>query len=162
MTDYEPLTELTEEILSEITTDGMSTYEKVKVCYDYLINECEYDKNKPAVFQSFDDMGYGLMINAYDMLKDHKGVCHHYAAAFVALTRYIGLESYYQLGETHKASGGYTGHTWAVIIIDGTEYVFDPQVEDNIANGGEIKYQRFCKTYDQVKDKYIKYESNFY
>ena len=140
----------------------MSTYEKVKVCYDYLINECEYDKNKPAVFQSFDDMGYGLMINAYDMLKDHKGVCHHYAAAFVALTRYIGLESYYQLGETHKASGGYTGHTWAVIIIDGTEYVFDPQVEDNIANGGEIKYQRFCKTYDQVKDKYIKYESNFY
>ena len=52
MTDYEPLTELTEEILSEITTDGMSTYEKVKVCYDYLINECDYDKNNPQSFKA--------------------------------------------------------------------------------------------------------------
>lgn len=94
MTDYELLTELTEEILSEITTDDMSTYEKLKECYDYLINEYGYDKNKPKVFQSFDDMGYGMMINAYDMLKGHKGVCHHYDAALVALAKYIGLTSW--------------------------------------------------------------------
>ncbi len=44
---------------------------------------------------------------------------------------------------------------WCVVVIDGMEYVFDPQVEDNIANGGKIRYLRFCKTYDEVADKYI-------
>ena len=89
------------------------------------------------------------------MFKNHVGVCDDYTAAFVFMTRAIGLESYYQSGQTHKASGGYTGHAWCVMLIDGTQYVFDPQVEDNIAGGGKISYQRFCKTYDEVAGKYI-------
>ena len=35
--------------------------------------------------------------------------------------------------------------------------MFDPQVEDNIAAGGAIRYLRFCKTYEEVPDKYILY-----
>ena len=35
--------------------------------------------------------------------------------------------------------------------------MFDPQVEDNIAAGGAIRYLRFCKTYEEVPDKYIRY-----
>ena len=40
-------------------------------------------------------------------------------------------------------------------LEDEVEYVFDPQIEDNIAKDGKITYCRFAKTYDQVKDKYI-------
>ena len=34
---------------------------------------------------------------------------------------------------------------------------FDPQVEDNIAAGGTIRYLRLSKTYEEVADKYIRY-----
>ncbi|MBQ5918579.1 MAG: hypothetical protein IIW92_08475 [Lachnospiraceae bacterium] len=47
---------------------------------------------------------------------------------------------------------------WCEMNINGNIYVFDPQVEANIANGGSIKYHRFGKTYDQVQGKYIKEE----
>ena len=30
-------------------------------------------------------------------------------------------------------------------------------MEDNIAAGGTIRYLRFCKTYEEVADKYIRY-----
>ena len=47
-----------------------------------------------------------------------------------------------------------TGHAWCVININGTEYVFDPQIDDNIARGGVIGYYRFCKTYDEIPGSY--------
>ena len=51
-----------------------------------------------------------------------------------------------------------TGHIWTFINISGTEYVFDPQIDDNIAKGGLVYYYRFCKTYDEVPDSYANYE----
>ena len=70
----------------------------------------------------------------------------------------IGLNCYLVGGQTSKSGGGYTGHAWCEMNLNGTIYVFDPQVEDNIAKGGTIKYYRFGKTYDQVPGKYIKSE----
>ena len=95
--------------------------------------------------------------SAYSILKGHVGVCTNYSAAFTVMARILGFDARLQDGFTHKASGGFTGHTWCVINIHGVDYVFDPQVEDNIAAGGTIRYLRFCKTYEEVADKYIRY-----
>ena len=69
------------------------------------------------------------------------------------MARMLGFDARLQNGQTHRAAGGYTGHAWCVINIHGVDYVFDPQVEDNIAAGGAIRHLRFCKTYEEVPDK---------
>lgn len=170
--DYEPLNTCIQDIFSEILTDDMSTYAKVKACYDYLINTCEYgysdislvpDANN-YIFAGFsweqtpddDEMDSRFQtLCAYTILTKHIGVCDNYTAAFVAMTQALGLDSRSVMGSTHKASGGYTGHAWCEIKVDEIPYVFDPQIEDNIAKGGTIGYYRFCKAYGEVPDKYI-------
>lgn len=154
---YEPLDAFLASLLSQLYNDSASTYEKVKVCYDYLIQNCNYGMNE-RIFDYIEDYffgGYAEEVSAYGILLGHVGVCDDYSAAFTVMTRQIGLDCRVVGGQTSKAGGGYTGHAWCVITINGTEYIFDPQVEDNIAKGGAVQYYRFCKRYDEVPDKYI-------
>lgn len=155
-TGYAPANQKISEIFAAITTPEMTQYQKVKACYDYLINSCSYGIGN-EVYNRLEDYFFGDTggVEAYCLLAENIGVCDDYSAAFVAMMRKLGFNSYVSVGWTHKASGGYTRHAWAVVKIDGVEYVFDPQIEDNISKGGKINYYRFCKTYDQVKDKYI-------
>lgn len=150
------LDSLVESILAKITSPNMSTYEKVKACYDYAINNFSYGQGNGG--------GWGIKGWAYDVLTANVGVCSNYSSAFAVMTRAIGLETYLQGGQTSSSRGGYTGHTWCIIMINGVPYVFDPQVEDNIAKGGPIYYYKFCKTYDdsQVKDYYIPSNDRYY
>ena len=155
--EYEPLNTEVDRVLAEVTTPGMSTYEKVKACYDYLINTSSRGENK-AVDEAdiFDLWYYYTEIKAHGLLTGHLGGCSDYSPAFAALMRAIGLDCYIVDGETSATAGGYTYHVWCEMLIDGTIYVFDPQVEDNIAKGGKIYYYRFGKTYEQVPEKYLK------
>ena len=146
-------------LLSQITTPEMTTYDKAKACYDWLITYMQYGtpgfdlvNADPVNFVTYGDyIGYVALVSA-------TGVCDDYSYIYSEMLKAIGLNSYLVSGKTHKASGGYTGHTWVVANINGVEYVSDPQVEDNIAKGGTIAYYRFCKTYAQVPDKYIPYD----
>lgn len=156
------------ETLAQITTDSMTTYEKVKACYDYLIENCAYRDTSDAknvtpfkvsnsTHSDVSKGGYGVE-RSYVMLTLRVGVCDNYSCAFAALVRAIGLNCYTISGKTAKATGGMTGHVWTVININGTEYVFDPQIDDNIAKGGSVYYYRFCKTYDEVAESYANYK----
>lgn len=158
--DFDPMNEYIDQLFAEIIKPDMTTYQKVKACYDYLINNCSYGHNEYVYdyIEAYFFYGYQYEVSAYGMLKGHIGVCDDYSATFAMLMQAIGLDCYVVGGQTTKASGGYTPHAWCEMNIDGVIYVFDPQVEDNIAKGGAIKYYRFCKTYEQVPSKYIKAE----
>ena len=155
-TGFEPCDIAVQETLSRITDDSMSTYEKVKACYDYLIDTCSYGSNeerhKYLSYVPNDLVGAG---RAAGMLEGHIGACDDYSSAFAALVRAIGLNCYTVYGQTSRARGGMTGHIWTVININGTEYVFDPQIDDNISKGGPTYYYRFCKTYNEVAGCYV-------
>lgn len=139
--------EIVLETLAQITTEDMSTYDKVLACYNYLIDNCTYGDN--VLRLDFpEDNGTA---RAYGMLVGHVGACDDYSCAFAALTRAIGLNCYTVYGQTARADGGYTGHIWCVIAIGGVEYVFDPQIDDNI---GGSSYYRFCVTYDDTPGAY--------
>ena len=146
----EPLLTLADQVLAQV--GGTTPYETLRGCYDWLIQNCSYG-------YKLTDMGQGGRIaeNAYAILTNRIGVCDNYSAAFAVMARMLGFDARLQSGQTHRAGGGYTGHAWCVINIHGVDYVFDPQVEDNIAAGGTIRYLRFCKTYEEVPDKYIRY-----
>ena len=163
LTGFEPCDKIVKETLSKITNEEMTTYDKVKACYDWLIINCSYGINEEwtnyVTLKNFEN--YMGPIDATGMLKGHTGVCDDYSCAFAALVRAIGLNCYTISGGTARADGkGMTGHTWTVIKINGTEYIFDPQIDDNIAKGGVIGYYRFCKTYEEMPGSYANYRIN--
>lgn len=157
--DFTPAYEEIDKVFATIFTDGMTTYDKVKACYDYLINNCSYGNNEVMMdYIDYYFYGYSYEVRTYGMLKGKIGVCDDYSSTFATMMQAIGLNCYLVGGQTSKSGGGYTGHAWCEMNLNGTIYVFDPQVEDNIAKGGAIKYYRFGKTYEQVPGKYIKEE----
>ncbi len=147
-----------QEVFDQIGIDQMpDTYSKVKAIYDYLINTTSYGTN------IYPSAGYGnvtegsqgyIAWNAMALLDRHIGPCNKYTAAFIAMVETIGLDAGYIDGMTARAGGGKIGHVWAEVYIDGVTYVFDPQVEDNMTVNGNIRYDRFCKTYAQLGTKY--------
>ncbi len=162
-TNYEPLDRLIDEIFARIITEDMTTYQKTKACYDYLIENTQYGMD-----QSWDDENDGIIRYLWlsepygpdvrdgfyvwetlEMLETGWGVCDHYAAAFLVMTRRIGLESYACYGIVPWADGsGETGHVWNTITLGGRDYAFDAEVEDKIANGGKITNARFCRRFE--------------
>ncbi|MFA9377539.1 MAG: Ig-like domain-containing protein [Lachnotalea sp.] len=164
ITNYKPLDKLVETILDEIITKDMTNYEKVMACYNYLIDTMSYSSN---VFNlvAYTEIMYTsnyssnwdrkVIYYAYSALKNKKDSCYGYSAAFVVLTRAIGLESYVMQGQTALAKGGYGNHWWVNIKIDNKYYIFDPNVEDDIAKGGTIYYYRFCKLDSELSSKYV-------
>lgn len=151
-------------IFAQIHKAGMSTYEKVKACYDYLVKNGTYSYENSVISPTekilYDSgLDYSLVSLAYSILTSNKGVCDHFSAAFVVMTRAIGLESYFVGGQVSRKGGGYTGHAWVNIKLNGTYYVFDPQVQQN---NPQAPYYYFCKTDAQLGKTYIYEDRNGY
>lgn len=133
-------------------------YEKVKKLYTYLVKSCSYG-NGVMSFPSQDNFYKNqddafILENAKSILKTKKGVCDNYAAAFVVLTRALGFDSSVYGGQVKAKGGGYTGHAWSVMKINGALYIFDAQVEDDNSPGNKISYTYFGKTYSSLKGMY--------
>ncbi len=153
-TNYEPLDKKIDEIFAQIHTPGMSTYQKVKACYDYmvdnfiywdsgLVSECERNYNS--------DYDYRMIRMTDTILSTGKGVCDHYSCAFAVMCRRIGLDAYVISGEI-IGSGEYpNGHAWSYIVLEGTQYIFDTQVQ---AKSKDRPYFFFGKTYAQFGNLY--------
>ena len=168
-TGFEALDKLVRKIFKKIFKKGYSTYDKIKAIYDYEIKNFvygskpmtnkqlkKYYKSKRRYYAAFYDED--IIHCAYKTLVTKRGVCSDYAAVFTVMTRALGLDTYCVSGSTTKAGGGWTGHTWNNMIVNGKYVVFDAQVEDDISGGGAIYYYRFAKPDGEMR-RYYK-ESN--
>ena len=160
--DYEPAYKLIDKVFAKIHKKGMTTYEKVKACYDYLVDNSSYGKNGVAWDIMF-EKGQGFYdyyhdeIRAYGILSTKKGVCDDYSACFAVMLRALGLDCYVVGGQSINSSGEVSGHAWCEVKIDGKAYIFDPQIEDRIVDKrGKNIYNRFFKTYKELEGKYVK------
>lgn len=134
------------------TTSDMTTYQKVLALYDHIIDTTDYYSPGMANYCS-----------VYYVLEQHIGNCNDYNYVMMAFLRYLGIDSALVVGQTHTASGGYTGHAWVEAYINGETYIFDPQIDDNIGQrSGTRSHQRFCKTYTELPDKYYPYEDKYW
>lgn len=129
--------------LDKIISDDMTNYEKAVACYDYIIKNTVYDYG-----------GWANPVKA--VLEDGYGTCTEYSYVYAAMLNYIGFDAKTVDGKTTMAAGGYGYHMWVEVTINGQVYVMDPQVDDNMSWGAYISHDRFCKTYSEVKNKYIK------
>lgn len=160
-TGYAQLDELISGIFSKIFTSGMSDAEKIRACYVYLINNTTYQRgmSMPSGFGDTSVEGSNSYVAsaAYGCLTTGKGSCNRYSAAFVAMMRMLGYEAHYISGLTSYSNGTMGGHAWTEVVIGGTAYIFDPQVEDNMIDSGVSDgYARYWKTYAELGSKYIK------
>lgn len=129
--------------LNKIISDDMTNYEKAVACYDYIIKNTVYDYG-----------GWANPVKA--VLEDGYGTCTEYSYVYAAMLNYISFDAKTVDGKTAMVAGGYGYHMWVEVTINGQVYVMDPQVDDNMSWGAYISHNRFCKTYSEVKNKYIK------
>ena len=160
-TGYAQLDSLINGIFAQIFTPGMSDADKIKACYNYLIDHTDYARGTPMPGGFGDTSVEGsnnyIASAAYGCLTTGKGSCNRYSAAFIAMMRCLGYQANYIMGQTHYANGSMDDHVWAEVVIGGTPYIFDPQVEDNMRARGEGDgYSRYWKTYSQLAGKYVK------
>lgn len=161
-TNYAPLDEMVDKILSQILTDGMSTYEKVRACYQYIVDGSQYKSNdittqmyyslwKEIRYENFND---SLIVSeAFGFLSNKIGICTQFSSAFLVLTRAIGLESFNLCNSSTAPNLGSGDHFQMVILLKGEYYRFDP-VMDVVRETRDLleKSENFCGRI--VNDKY--------
>lgn len=155
-TNSEMIDGAVDEWFSMYINSSMSTYEKVTAVYDAIIKNCSYGTDfwTLGVGDMYDSAYDSKVVNNADMiLSGQCGVCDNYAAAFMVMTRRIGLESYVVEGWINS-----TAHAWVIIKLSGNYYLFDSQVEQRNTTG-TISHGWFCKPESSMSGAYT-YSSN--
>ena len=146
-------------IFSKIITDGMSTYQKTKAIYDYLMDNCYYGWGAVSWSGKYvmHDDDYVVVMGKH-ILKTGHGTCDNYSAAFVAMARRIGLNAYFARGYAGNQSGYLDTHEIAIVTIAGIDYSFDPQIDDYNSRAGHRTYSLFCKPFSSMSGRYRGYD----
>lgn len=126
---------LLNDIVDRFTRESMTRDEKLRVLFDYVVANYTY-LARPLVGK--DAAGWEPEYALF-FLKNGKGNCFSFAAAYCLLCRELGLTAYTVVG----TSGG-SPHGWVEIPLDGQTYMFDPELQWYYNN-------RTTKTYDLFK-----------
>ena len=146
-------------IFAQIITDDMSTYQKTKAIYDYLMDNCYYGNGWVSWSGKYvmHDDDYVVVMGKH-ILKTGHGTCDNYSAAFVAMARRIGLNAYFARGYAGNQSGYLDTHEIAIVSVAGVDYVFDPQIDDYNSSPGRRTYSLFCKPFSTQTGRYSGYD----
>lgn len=152
-------------LLASITTDEMSTYDKLTTCFEYIISNTKYGSHMSglsytingvtcnSIYRNYGEVeGFGSVV-----LASGKGMCNAYASAWMLMAKKLGLETRLVSGSTKSGRGGYTYHKWVEVDIDGVTYVVDPQLQQSLRRYWPGDYSVYFSTYDQIPGRYIKY-----
>jgi len=141
-------------LLESLVTPNMTTYEKVMVVYDHFVQQYRYGympiRSTDSSYVSVYDTD--VVARAKNFLTYKTGICVDFSAAFMVVTRRIGLNCYLVSGKTVDKYGNESYHGWNIIRINGVDYGFDPEADFRFSDGGETKYWVFCVN-DPVKFK---------
>ena len=141
-----------DDLFAEIFTDGMDTYDKVRTCYLYLVQNMTYAQIPVYPEDCF------VYNSAYRALTTHMGVCDDYSNALIMMMRRIGITDVYRInGWLFTKSGNKNGHAWVLLRIDGSDYIFDPQADQSAAKkeGIECGWYYFCRPETEVSKKFV-------
>lgn len=127
--------ERVKEIVSDMKLENKTTYEKIKIIHDYIINNTSYDltvKNNTA----------------YEALQTNATACQGYTnLAYIMLTE-AGVNNRIITGFADKEA-----HAWNIVEIDGLWYNLDCTWDDPVGGlGGKESYSYFLKSDRGFKD----------
>ncbi len=154
-TNNDELDQLLTKEIKKIVNNNMTQQEKLRAVYDYMMENYGYrGAGEVAVGETGWEEEY-----AVEMLKNKKGNCYSWAAAFTYLAQKVGFDAEAISGEAVSPKGSQRFHGWTEIVIDDVAYTFDPELEAVYgANVGE-KYDLFMKAYGEAEWQYVKTEA---
>jgi hypothetical protein len=124
-------------ILDSAITPGMSSRDKVKAIYDYMIYNFVHDDNAMPIIALGDDSGIGNPLAdaveyALPIIMTKNGTCDVFANVFRLLALRLGFECNYVSGQYVNGNGSKTGHGWNQIKVDDEWYWVDVDVEGSV------------------------------
>lgn len=129
-----------ESILAAIIKPGMSDEQKLKACYNYMINASSYKRTYET------PTGDWTGAYALDILTSGQGNCYRYAAGLAHLIKGLGYDARVATGQIAARRGGLTPHAWTEVRIGYEWYIFDCEMHD-AKNGAKNYYQRTYENY---------------
>lgn len=136
-----------EKIIERCTTDNMTSRQKLKAVYQYLVKKMRYShsrgpvrvkvskKDKKALRVKKAELKQnGVKIKyssrfrrEYDNLITMQGTCKDMSGVFCILANHLGYRAGYVTGTYIRRNGTTTEHWWNYVIIQGKKYYCDVQ-----------------------------------
>ncbi len=146
------------EILAEVTDASMSQEEKLRAVFDHVRAYGYLGRN--AAISDAVMSGERATAYASKIFETGKGDCYNFTAAFYYLARALGYDATARVGTCYYANWGSRAisHAWVEIPMEGTLYLFDPQIENfNLRRGiSNERYGAFGVTYQTACAAYYK------
>jgi len=123
-------------IIERLTNDTMTRDQKLRVLFNYCRDYYTYLK-RPLISkgQTGWEPEYALFF-----LRNGKGNCYCFSAAYCLLCRNLGLPAYTVVGSALNSP-----HGWVEIQLDGATYLFDTQLEWRYLHDWGMKGYNFFK-----------------
>ena len=125
------------DIISNVPS-GLSEYEREKYVYDYVVDNCKY--NKDAIKNS----GHWQAFTSYGALVEGSAVCEGYSRSIQLLLGYLGMECQLASGETNQ-----TAHMWDVVKVNNNYYHLDATFD----NTNQVKLYDYFNVPDTLIKK---------
>ena len=134
-----------DELISELITDDMSDYDKIKTIHDYIINNTIYDKEKEkylntdVITQYNSNLAYGPLFEGY-------GICSGYSDLMSIFLDKLNIPNYRISNDDH---------VWNLVYVDGKWLHMDLTWDDPVTNTGEqiLNYDYFLIATDELHEK---------
>ena len=138
------------EIVETYTNDAMTRDEKLRALYHYVRDNFSYLRRDLV---SKDQTGWEAAY-AEEFLRLGLGNCYSFSATFCLLSRELGLPAYTVVGGLGENN---SPHGWVEIELDGTVYMFDPQLEWRYLHDyGRTGYDLFKVLPSQARFIYVR------
>ena len=141
----------TDSIAKYVNDNFITSKEKVRAVYTWVINNIEYSKD--SLFH-FNTWGIDPEINMSAILRRRKGVCENYAALFANILLKCGVQAVAVTGYTNITGNRYwNGHGWVAVQADGEWFLCDPTWD-----AGTNNYNYFLVPPDEFIQTHIPFD----
>lgn len=137
-------------IVETYTNSSMTRDQKLRALYNYVRDNFSYLK-RPLVSKG--QTGWEAAY-AEEFLNLRRGNCYSFSATYCLLCRELGLPAYTVVGGLGARN---SPHGWVEINLDGTTYMFDPQLEWRYLHDyGRTGYDLFKMLPSQARFTYVR------
>ncbi|KAA8997127.1 transglutaminase domain-containing protein [Paenibacillus spiritus] len=112
------------QIAKELTKNASTDMDKVKLIYNYVVDNIKYDYTLAA------NLPADYIPNIENTLSSKKGICYDYSALFAAMLRSVGVPTKLVMGSSDYVK---EYHAWNEVMVGGTWITIDTTVDAGLA-----------------------------
>ena len=126
-------------LAQELTKNKTTEKEKIEVCYQYMIQQFQYD------YAKLKNIEYDYVPTIDDVVKKKLGICYDYSAVFASMLRSLNIKSKLVMGYTPNVK---EYHAWNEIFIDGKWVTVDTTFDSQMfAAKGQFSFEKPSSDY---------------